>query len=291
MGGRVYDPNLGRFLSADLFVQSPYDTQNYNRYSYVGNNPLSFIDPTGYRSQGPSDRHLKDAMREEVTVTGRQWWTNQDLMRQVNHYNFVQSYFSQQDAQAFINSIIGEGITSFTYQENGEAYKVSVDVTKLENGNVDVTLDDLAAFNGGLDQLFGLTGLHLAKQIKQGQLSIIRDNNWKGFDYQRGMRTGLNAVQNASKLLFYTGTAISIIQGVNAYSIGDDFGVVKSTLDVGVGLGALFGGSIGFVGGASYYGTSTLLQYSPTARYLAVEKPLDITLWLHNKLGICTGCY
>ena len=49
MGGRVYDPSLGRFLSADLFIQSPYDTQNYNRYSYVGNNPLSFIDPTGYR--------------------------------------------------------------------------------------------------------------------------------------------------------------------------------------------------------------------------------------------------
>lgn len=49
MGGRVYDPNLGRFLSADLFIQSPYDSQNYNRYSYVGNNPLSYIDPTGYK--------------------------------------------------------------------------------------------------------------------------------------------------------------------------------------------------------------------------------------------------
>ena len=33
MGGRVYDPNLGRFLSADLFIQSPYDTQSFNRYS------------------------------------------------------------------------------------------------------------------------------------------------------------------------------------------------------------------------------------------------------------------
>jgi RHS repeat-associated protein len=49
MGGRVYDPNLGRFLSADLLVSSPFNSQSYNRYSYVNNNPLSRTDPTGYR--------------------------------------------------------------------------------------------------------------------------------------------------------------------------------------------------------------------------------------------------
>ncbi|QEI10875.1 tandem-95 repeat protein [Cellvibrio japonicus] len=50
MGGRVYDPTIGRFLSADLYIQSPYNTQSFNRYSYVFNNPLSRIDPTGYFS-------------------------------------------------------------------------------------------------------------------------------------------------------------------------------------------------------------------------------------------------
>lgn len=48
MNGRIYDPFTGRFLSADPFVQSPYDGQSYNRYSYVLNNPLSFTDPTGF---------------------------------------------------------------------------------------------------------------------------------------------------------------------------------------------------------------------------------------------------
>ncbi len=48
MGGRVYDPGLGRFLSADLFVQSPYSSQSFNRYTYVSNNPMSKVDPTGY---------------------------------------------------------------------------------------------------------------------------------------------------------------------------------------------------------------------------------------------------
>lgn len=39
MGGRVYDPEIGRFLSPDPFVQFPASTQGFNRYSYVGNNP------------------------------------------------------------------------------------------------------------------------------------------------------------------------------------------------------------------------------------------------------------
>lgn len=50
MNGRVYDPLIGRFVSADPFVQDPLNTQSWNRYSYVFNNPLSYTDPTGYFS-------------------------------------------------------------------------------------------------------------------------------------------------------------------------------------------------------------------------------------------------
>jgi hypothetical protein len=56
MNGRVYDPTLGRFLSADPFVENAGDAQAYNRYSYVGNNPLGATDPTGFFS-------LKDALK------------------------------------------------------------------------------------------------------------------------------------------------------------------------------------------------------------------------------------
>jgi hypothetical protein len=48
MNGRIYDPLIGRFLSADTYVQFPYDLQSYNRYSYVHNNPLTYNDPSGY---------------------------------------------------------------------------------------------------------------------------------------------------------------------------------------------------------------------------------------------------
>jgi hypothetical protein len=48
MNGRIYDPLLGRMLSADTFVQDAGDLQAYNRYSYVRNNPTSLNDPSGH---------------------------------------------------------------------------------------------------------------------------------------------------------------------------------------------------------------------------------------------------
>ena len=48
MNGRIYDPVIGLFLSADSILQAPYNLQNYNRYSYVINNPLTFNDPSGH---------------------------------------------------------------------------------------------------------------------------------------------------------------------------------------------------------------------------------------------------
>lgn len=48
MNGRIYDPELGRMLSPDPFVQVPEYSQNFNRYSYVMNNPLNLTDPSGF---------------------------------------------------------------------------------------------------------------------------------------------------------------------------------------------------------------------------------------------------
>ena len=50
MNGRIYDPLLGRFLSADLVVQNPTSLQCFNRYSYVMNSPLTLTDPSGFEA-------------------------------------------------------------------------------------------------------------------------------------------------------------------------------------------------------------------------------------------------
>ncbi|MEU1407035.1 RHS repeat-associated core domain-containing protein [Streptomyces sp. NPDC005728] len=46
LGARAYDPHLGRFLSPDP-LSTPYDPQNLSAYSYSGNDPINYSDPTG----------------------------------------------------------------------------------------------------------------------------------------------------------------------------------------------------------------------------------------------------
>jgi RHS repeat-associated protein len=51
MNGRVQDAVIGRFISPDPFVTQPGYTQNFNRYAYVYNNPLTHVDPSGFDVQ------------------------------------------------------------------------------------------------------------------------------------------------------------------------------------------------------------------------------------------------
>ncbi|MDR7209622.1 RHS repeat-associated core domain-containing protein [Flavobacterium piscis] len=51
MNGRLYDPKLHRFLQTDNYVQDPGNTQNYNRYGYVLNNPLKYTDTSGWLTE------------------------------------------------------------------------------------------------------------------------------------------------------------------------------------------------------------------------------------------------
>ncbi|WAJ70326.1 RHS repeat-associated core domain-containing protein [Catenovulum adriaticum] len=67
MNGRVYDPNIGRFLSAEILVQAPTNSQSYNRYSYVWNNPLSMVDPSGYATEGC---HYEHSLGESTVYGG-----------------------------------------------------------------------------------------------------------------------------------------------------------------------------------------------------------------------------
>ena len=65
MNGRVQDPILGRFISADPLIQAPYQTQSHNRYSYVWNNPASMVDPSGFCAAWVPEAHeLCNAIEE-----------------------------------------------------------------------------------------------------------------------------------------------------------------------------------------------------------------------------------
>lgn len=66
MNGRVYDPSIGRFMSADPTIDGVDNLQGYNRYAYVHNNPGTLLDPSGYgwlsKTFKKVGRELKNAL-------------------------------------------------------------------------------------------------------------------------------------------------------------------------------------------------------------------------------------
>jgi len=72
MNARLYDPTIARFMSADSIIPYMYDTQSFNRYSYVRNNPLNYTDPSGHWSLSSiwkkAVNWVKDNWKTIVTV-------------------------------------------------------------------------------------------------------------------------------------------------------------------------------------------------------------------------------
>src|SRR5574340_1798073 len=47
-GSRWYDPHLSRWTSPDSIIPDPYNVQDWDRYTYVRNNPVNLVDPNGH---------------------------------------------------------------------------------------------------------------------------------------------------------------------------------------------------------------------------------------------------
>jgi len=88
---RFYDPSLGRFTQADSIVPNPFNSQDWDRYSYVQNSPLKYTDPTGHDAKcsiqcqpldvlnmGKLSKRGKDLYRTYIKMWNNAdgwWWT------------------------------------------------------------------------------------------------------------------------------------------------------------------------------------------------------------------------
>lgn len=55
---RYYDPSLGRFITKDKTLGDLKNPQTLNKYVYVANNPINYIDPLGFASISPEEKEL-----------------------------------------------------------------------------------------------------------------------------------------------------------------------------------------------------------------------------------------
>ena len=73
MNGRMYDPVMSSFLSADRYVQDPMSAQGFNRYAYCMYNPLRFVDPTGWLIGG-GNGHQPDEPLQRMMINNQAYF-------------------------------------------------------------------------------------------------------------------------------------------------------------------------------------------------------------------------
>jgi len=126
MNGRCYDPVVGRFLSPDIIVQNPNNTQCYNRYSYAINNPLKYSDPSGWS------------------------WTP---IQAANHANMMAMTMTMRLQDNFHPTVIRSGSSS---RGNGYLFGSNAIVFQNAEATLQMALGDIAHI---LSTVFGIPGL------------------------------------------------------------------------------------------------------------------------------------
>lgn len=153
MNGRIYHPQIGRMLSPDPLTQSPEYSQNYNRYSYVFNNPLKYTDPSGYAcyraSAGPSGPHRYGICLPTFTVGFLPQRLNAD--RQRSRYSPINRSVAAAYSRSFryirrnVRARVGD-----RYDEVGNPFASNVPTGLLTTGSMMQLLDN---FDGDQDDI------------------------------------------------------------------------------------------------------------------------------------------
>ena len=109
-GARPYDPLLGLFIQPDSIVPDPGDPQLLNRYSYVRNSPLNYVDPTGHDLMivGGNGGDLDIAIWQQWIVEYKGW-----SLEQWNKFHAIWNAAQDLDAKNVV--LAAEGIGVFNW--------------------------------------------------------------------------------------------------------------------------------------------------------------------------------
>ncbi|MDX1303034.1 RHS repeat-associated core domain-containing protein [Photobacterium sp.] len=207
MNGRVYDQDLGRFLSADPIIQSPYMTNSFNRYSYVTNNPLKFTDPTGFvhvEGAGAGD----GLGRTSVDLGGEK-----DTRRGDNR---ARNGRSRNDGRTLIE---GSFVKDFTILANNlfgwlTGYQLSEDELDYSNWR------SMSRYTVGLSYV----GFQQIKHITSTYMKLsagVYDVNYTGVDGYTGSVTALRSGLQYGVFMNAMGHTIVAFAGTQVQDMGD----------------------------------------------------------------------
>jgi RHS repeat-associated protein len=104
--GRIYDPEIGRFLTPDPIVHDPFNGQAWNRHSYVLNSPMNLVDLMGL---DPSCTSAAPCMLNPITITAGGSGSANETTQQPGSRSVTSSSSSSSSGYASSLSEVGDG--------------------------------------------------------------------------------------------------------------------------------------------------------------------------------------
>ncbi|MDZ4077077.1 FG-GAP-like repeat-containing protein [Hydrocarboniphaga sp.] len=214
MNGRVYDPLIGRFISADPTLTNPLSTQGYNRYAYTENQFLNATDPSGYSWLGKKLKKIGNWIDDN--------WRTLAAVAIAIAAPYTISYFGLQGVAAYA--------TAAAFGFAGGMVASGGDLRAGLLGAVSA-----AAFYGigqspiGKNASWGKWGTLMAKGLAHGAVGGIST------EIQGG---------NFAKGFLSTGTAAFLAPGIDLAADGN--------FAIGVIASAIVGGTVSEIGGGKF---------------------------------------
>jgi RHS repeat-associated protein len=156
--GALDDSSLGRFLSADSIVPNPGDPQAWDRYAYVDNNPVKFVDPSGHMlDPGGAGGSYDD-------LTFAEKWHVQNATMQSRIKN---DYEDAGKLNSITDSLLSHegpatGFLYFSWAVNNVIENLGQGSTALEQATIDL------AIVGGSNLASGMMGLAAGGDVTPG---------------------------------------------------------------------------------------------------------------------------
>lgn len=120
---RWYDPTIGRFIQADTIVPADIQgTQAFDRYAYVNNNPLRYIDPSGnsfvntmitdgsFECDGCKRNSIIDSLWRHYGWSFKGEWSLEEVESTLQAANSIKTYFNDRgnDGTKWIQTYLNE---------------------------------------------------------------------------------------------------------------------------------------------------------------------------------------
>ena len=184
---RHYDPELARFVTADIIVDGEDTTAGWNRYMYVHGNPIKYKDPTGHTITVTGDDKFKAKVAKdlsklagaEVTLdeAGTVSLGNRVSKKNQKGYNLIEGLVGSDNTHSIEHTSSGNSIapSSWKKAQNDQGSDSTIKYNPESNPLIKTLQKDGTVKGEGRPREIGLAHeLVHAEHIDQGDIDLSK---------------------------------------------------------------------------------------------------------------------